>query len=174
MSRYCPDSPRRSRTPAASSVEPRTHGAGGDAEGQPDVRVAEVCPRVQQENIAVSGGQVRQGVGEARPQALGIDACIDRVGPIPCDHGDLHTRDGIQSPHLAAAVVSQQVGGDTQEPWTCAGAVRVVPATRVEGDREDLCCEVDGNIHLHATGQIGAHRIEVAIEDMGEDVRLVH
>ena len=74
---------------SASPMQARAHRANRNPECDADLGVVQVGPRVQQQDIALTPRQLRDGLGQACPQVLGIDARHDFLGSISDSGGHL-------------------------------------------------------------------------------------
>src|ERR1700730_14157278 len=100
--------------------------------------MAEPRERDEQQHVAISLVELRDGRREFRSQTLGTDLGRDAVVmPFHPKFGRA-SAECAQRPHLGPAVLADEVGGDAVQPGTYACAVRVVEGALAERGQERL------------------------------------
>src|SRR4029079_140736 len=164
--RFLPDGAQLVPQPFPGTRQPGLHRAGGKAKRRRDLRVGEVGPRVEQEDLALVRPQRSERLRELAVPHLRVDAvdgCL-LVG----EHGiDAGACVGAQHPPLPAPVVAHEVRGDAVQPRSHGPrGVEAIPAAERHG--ECLRSEIVRCRRAEPASEVAVERRELRLEGVLE------
>src|SRR5438034_7638767 len=153
----------------ARPVQSRLDGSDRKLERVGDLLVRQLAPRKEQQHLAIAEGEAGEHSGEhrleRRRRRIGRRLRPRRIGG--------SAGEGAELPLLGTRVRTEEVGGDSVQPWPRVGPRKVVRSAPREGGREDLGGELVGERLAQASPKVPADDLEVPLEDRDEGSRLV-
>jgi hypothetical protein len=126
-----------------------------------DLRIGELRPGKQQDQIAISRVQPKQRRSQRRVEPIGRR---DPVRPVTLEHPRIRGK----LPKLGTAMLANQIHSDPEEPWTGILAAKVVPEARAKGPHEHFRRQVVSEHDPNPCMQEAVQCPVVAIEQLGE------
>jgi hypothetical protein len=167
---WCPA--ERTTQPLPRPVQVRTHGPYRQVERLGDPGGVQIAPGMQQQYLALVGGEVGEHGGGAPSRGGRVDPLGHTVAGVVCVQVGWDALIGSQAALLGAYVLAQQVPSDSVQP---RARVRMLgPVVPAPGERlgEGLGGEVVGQFGTDPASQVAMDRREVPIEQLSEACRL--
>src|SRR5450759_5893759 len=101
---------------APSAMEPRSHRPDRDPQRHGDLLVPEVGPGEEEQDVAVAGREMGQGVANRRSRPGRVESGLDSAEAAVRASRAVETRVSPEPSRFAPMVVAQEVRGDPEQP----------------------------------------------------------